>query len=220
MVTSKSLDVSGALAASIQTGTAPHEDGSTVIRNPAAEDDAISFQLQRARVDAGLSIVELSRLTGISKTVLHGYERSRTKPGAREIRLLCSALHISPNRLILGNDDFETDTPGFTSFYRKIRARPQLAALFYSMSMPLMASLLDEEEVKSVLFLVSNLVRARNPDFSDQLMMGAQEVMKTLDSVTMPDGAITISEENLQSLITETHQRIQNNLEKLNQSGK
>lgn len=217
MVSSDNPDTAGTPPADIQTGAASNHLDKAAKRDPAADEDAISFQLQRARVDAGLSIVELSKLTGISKTVLHGYERSRTKPGAREIRLLCTALHISPNRLILGNDDFETNTPDFTSFYRKIRARPQLAVLFYTMSMPLMASLLDEEEVKNVLFLVTSLVRARNPDVSNQLMTVAQEVMKSLDSVTMPDGALTISEQRLQSLITKTQERVQNNFEILKQ---
>jgi transcriptional regulator with XRE-family HTH domain len=65
----------------------------------------IAAELARARSNAGLSHSDLHRLTGISRSVLFGYENGRTKPGAREIRLLCDALKVTPNRLIYGSDD-------------------------------------------------------------------------------------------------------------------
>jgi transcriptional regulator with XRE-family HTH domain len=39
---------------------------------------------------------------GISRTVLVGYEAGKTKPGAREIRMLSAALGVTPNWLVLG----------------------------------------------------------------------------------------------------------------------
>jgi transcriptional regulator with XRE-family HTH domain len=65
----------------------------------------IAAELIRARTRAGLSHSELHRLTGISRPVLFGYEAGRTRPGAKEIRLLCDALKVTPNRLIYGSDD-------------------------------------------------------------------------------------------------------------------
>lgn len=75
----------------------------------------IAAELARARSKAGLSHSDLHRLTGISRSVLFGYENGRTKPGAREIRLLCDALKVTPNRLIYGSDDmpFEAVTSPF-----------------------------------------------------------------------------------------------------------
>lgn len=75
----------------------------------------IAAELARARSNAGLSHSDLHRLTGISRSVLFGYENGRTKPGAREIRLLCDALKVTPNRLIYGADDtpFEAGTSPF-----------------------------------------------------------------------------------------------------------
>lgn len=75
----------------------------------------IAAELARARSKAGLSHSDLHRLTGISRSVLFGYENGRTKPGAREIRLLCDALKVSPTRLIYGSDDapFEVGSSPF-----------------------------------------------------------------------------------------------------------
>lgn len=199
---------------SVNANTPPSDTDESVKRDPANDTDSISFQLQRARVDAGLSIVELSKQTGISKTVLHGYERGRTKPGAREIRLLCIALNVSPNRLILGGEVFEGTPSTFISFYRKVRARPELAGTFYVMCMPLMASLLDEEEVQSLLFLVASLIKARSPEVSDQLMLAAQEAMIALDRITVADGAVKVSEAELLALIAETQKRFEDKLGK------
>lgn len=42
---------------------------------------------------------------GISRTSLVGYESGTSRPGLREIKLLCEVLSISPNRLIYGTDD-------------------------------------------------------------------------------------------------------------------
>ncbi len=41
---------------------------------------------------------------GIHRTVLVGYEAGHSKPGAREIRILCETLSITPNWLIYGSD--------------------------------------------------------------------------------------------------------------------
>lgn len=65
----------------------------------------IAAELKRARTRAGIKHSELHRLTGVSRTVLIGYESGRTKPGAREIRLICDALKITPNRLLYGKED-------------------------------------------------------------------------------------------------------------------
>lgn len=83
--------------------------------SPAPQFGEIAAELARARSRAGLSHSDLHRLTGISRPVLFGYEAGRTKPGAKEIRLLCDALKVTPNRLIYGSDDapFEAGTSPF-----------------------------------------------------------------------------------------------------------
>lgn len=41
---------------------------------------------------------------GISRTAIIAYEQGASKPGLREIKLLCEVLHITPNWLIYGTD--------------------------------------------------------------------------------------------------------------------
>ena len=190
----------------------PKDNEVTPVRAPANEADLISIELQLARSTSGLSISDLSKLTGISKTVLHGYERGRTKPGAREIRLLSAALNISPNRLILGNDVFETDTPRFTSIYRKIKARPQLGSVLALMYMPFITSLLAEDELGSLLTLVDALVKAKSPEIAENFSIMADEVSNAIEQMTLPDGTLTIPPEQLQLLITNIQARVADRL--------
>jgi transcriptional regulator with XRE-family HTH domain len=67
---------------------------------------AIASELVAARERAGLSISELHRRTGISRTVLQGYEKARFAPGTLELRKLCETMGISANRVVFG-----TETP-------------------------------------------------------------------------------------------------------------
>lgn len=70
------------------------------------------IRLKRAEVGDGLSVEDLSRVCkefdpegkGISRLALSRYEAGKFMPGARELRILCKALGISPNWLLLGND--------------------------------------------------------------------------------------------------------------------
>src|SRR5689334_17943064 len=71
----------------------------------ASKFGGIAAEIKRARTRAGKSHSELHRETGISRTVLIGYESGRTRPGAREIRLICDALNTTPNRLLYGMEE-------------------------------------------------------------------------------------------------------------------
>ena len=84
------------------------------------------------------------------------------------------------------------------------------------MCMPLVASLMDEEEVMSLLRIVAGLMRARNPGASALLMTAAKEAMISLDSVTVADGSLKISQEELLALVTTTQQRMTNSLNESN----
>lgn len=197
------------------TDTPNPDDQPSPVRDPANEPDLISVQLQSARVQANLSVIELSKLTGISKTVLHGYERGRTKPGAREIRLLSSALNISPNRLILGNDSFETDRPRFTSIYRKIQARPAIGFMLAMMYMPFVTPLLDEDELRSILTLVEALVRAKHPETAENMAIMADELAQYFDTVTLPDGSMTVDPAALPTMIANIQAKVADRIAQL-----
>ena len=196
----------------MQANTPNEEPDSSVKRDPANDQDSISFQLQAARTNAGISVADLSKETGISKTVLHGYERGRTKPGAREIRLLCSALKVSPNQLLFGSEDFKADASEFTSFFRKVRARPELAGLYFTMMMPAMAALLEEEEVINLFHIVSALIRARSPSTAELISAAAKASIEVLDSKTTVDGAWKGTQEDLQGMVIKAATKLQNEL--------
>ena len=84
--------------------------GSKPPRKPVPEDE-IGDRIKEAREGRGWTQQVLSTRTrladpngeGISRTVLVGYEAGKTRPGAREIRLLSDALNVTPNWLLLGH---------------------------------------------------------------------------------------------------------------------
>lgn len=78
----------------------------------AVPEDGIGSRIRAARDAKGWSQTDLANLTkeidpqrkGVSRTVLVGYEGGQFKPAAREIRILCETLSITPNWLIFGSD--------------------------------------------------------------------------------------------------------------------
>lgn len=62
--------------------------------------------------EKGISMPELSRLTGISRHTIFDWQRRKTNPGADKIMVICEALQITPEELLYGrqNDD-EKSTP-------------------------------------------------------------------------------------------------------------
>ncbi|RZJ07990.1 MAG: XRE family transcriptional regulator [Rubrivivax sp.] len=74
---------------------------------------------------------------GISRTTLIGYEAGTSRPGSREIRLLCEALSITPNHLIFGEEQpavvvhpaLDVRWPGKSDLARALDLALVLAAL-------------------------------------------------------------------------------------------
>lgn len=73
---------------------------------------AIGERLKYARSELSLSVEALARLTkpydkheskGVSPTSIARYESGESLPGARELRLLCEALDVPPQWLLLGS---------------------------------------------------------------------------------------------------------------------
>lgn len=70
------------------------------------------IRLKRAELGNGLTVEDLSRVCkefdqegqGISRLAISRYEAGRFIPGARELRILCEALGVSPNWLLLGTE--------------------------------------------------------------------------------------------------------------------
>lgn len=125
--------------------------------SPAPVLGDIAAELSRARAKAGLSHSDLHRITGISRSVIFGYENGRTKPGSREIRLLCDALKVSPNRLIYGSDDPQYKDE-FSLFYDLDSDTDRVGA----MKLGVLMLMLSKEERLALLTLMSSILEARH----------------------------------------------------------
>lgn len=78
----------------------------------AVPEDEVGKRIQQKRNEFGWSQSGLAERTkhadangeGISRTVISGYETGEYKPGARELRILCETLKVSPNWLLYARE--------------------------------------------------------------------------------------------------------------------
>ena len=71
---------------------------------PVPTPNAFASELISARAKIGLTQGQLARASGLSLSAIKAYESGRNLPGARELRELCQALQISPNKLLFGTE--------------------------------------------------------------------------------------------------------------------
>lgn len=62
----------------------------------------ISERLFAIMKKKGVSMPDLSRMTGISRHTIFDWQRRGTNPGADKIMVICEALKIPPEELLLG----------------------------------------------------------------------------------------------------------------------
>src|SRR5690606_4832477 len=65
---------------------------------------AFASELIKARTELGLTQSKLAEQSGLSVSAIKAYESGRNLPGARELRELCQALQVSPNKLLFGTE--------------------------------------------------------------------------------------------------------------------
>lgn len=130
---------------------------------PPRTADGLAIRLRTARERKGLSLSDLHRRSGFSKTALHDYESGRTKPGARELRSLCELLEVTPNWLVFGAEEPFAPRPGLKSLV-KLRNGGPMAMMVAVFVVPLIIAALDEQELESLLALIGALVEARDPE--------------------------------------------------------
>lgn len=128
------------------------------------EKDPIALEIKRAREERDLNISDLSRLTGISRTVLFGYEAGRTRPGAREIRLIAEVLKVSPNRLLFGSEEPFEVRKGVSTLVTMAASNPITAVVASMFLLPMAAAVLREEEKVAFMSLLMAMVEARDKE--------------------------------------------------------
>ncbi len=65
----------------------------------------ISERLFEIMKQQNISMPELSRKTGISRHTIFDWQRRGTNPGADKIMVICEALKITPEELLIGTDE-------------------------------------------------------------------------------------------------------------------
>ncbi len=71
----------------------------------------ISERLFQIMSEKDVSMAQLSRMTGISRHTIYDWQKKNTNPGADKIMVICEALCITPEQLLLGTAD-DTE-PGY-----------------------------------------------------------------------------------------------------------
>ena len=123
-------------------------------------EDGIGIRLKAARESKGLSHSDLHRITGVSRMVISKYESGQNKPGAREIRLLCDALEVSPNQLIYGTEEPLRKSVGLAE---SLLDMGQGAVLPVVLIAPMLGAMLGREDTRTLLNLIESLLRAKSP---------------------------------------------------------
>ena len=153
------------------------EQGNSAATGEAPPLDVIAIQLKASREARGLSVSQLHTATGIARTALHDYEAGRYKPGANEIRKLCEALGITPNKLLTGRDNPESPkTPleevfGSGSENRQVMKAGQLLLM------------LPPDERDAFFKLLLSLVSSRYP---------AEKVREAMEQIEVVAGVLNV----------------------------
>lgn len=128
---------------------------------PKEIEDGIGIRLKAARELKGLSQSDLHNKTGLSRTVLINYEAGRHKPGARELRLICDALEISPNYLIYGSEEPHRRGSGLVDTLLGASALSKANA---SMLVPMCFAILGKDDSRALLSIIESMLKAKDPE--------------------------------------------------------
>ena len=71
----------------------------------------IGERLFRIMGEKNISMPQLSRMTGISRHTIFDWQRRNTNPGSDKIMVICEALQIRPEELLIGklNEEVQED---------------------------------------------------------------------------------------------------------------
>lgn len=165
-----------------------------------APEDGIGDRIRSARDARGLSQTALATRTkmvdpagkGVARTVLVGYESGNFRPGAREIRLICQALSVTPNWLLLGDELATTQASmetvrgrEWTNSLRLAMAisilKPHERAAFQSLVLSLAGRQLGDMKLSGLLYIGLAVARDSMPQL--QKWMGEDCEGKSLEEL-------------------------------------
>ena len=133
---------------------------------------SVSAEVRKARERADMTVSDLHRETGISRTVLQGYEAGRFVPGAMELKKLCLVLKVTPNRVLFGEEKPLEKKPLLAEFVGDVTKAMGTSKLAVALQV------LSSEEISALLSLVESIVISRVGGAKKlQEMFGAVDVM-------------------------------------------
>lgn len=156
---------------------------------PLPEPITFASELIKARTERGLTQSALAQRSGLSLSAIKAYEAGRNLPGARELRELCQALQVSPNKLLFGTEEpFKDSAPALDMPAENEHVRAaRVAALM---------ALLSQNESASIATLVHALTIARHGEekvrevlLSTDLMVGMMREVVSQGNETLATGA-------------------------------
>ncbi|MCZ8253422.1 MAG: helix-turn-helix transcriptional regulator [Hylemonella sp.] len=185
-----------------ETATSPTEVVVAASENRKQVLHTISSELKKARARVQLSITDLHKKTGISRTVLQGYEAGRFAPGSPELKKLCETLNVSPNQVIFGREAPLEDKSALADFVGDLGKAQNTARLTIA------AQLLTPSELRAMLSLIESIALPRlgGKEHLDALIASVGLLFDEKDGLlsvlegTAEDVAALVSEEKIKAL--------------------
>lgn len=137
-----------------QSAAAPKDVASASVARQVSL-QAIANELRAARERSGLTVSEIHRQTGISRTVLQGYEAARFAPGTLELRKICEVLKVTPNRIVFGEEKPMESKPLLASYVGDLSKATNTARI------AVILQVLTAQELNALLALIESIVIQR-----------------------------------------------------------
>lgn len=136
-------------------------------RKPKDENDQLAKnvgeQITHAMKRRGMTVSDLHKATGISRTVLLAYTRGNYAPGARELKLLCEHLETTPTVLLFGRNEIKSSPYKIGDIALSSQGALVVTCLVF-------IGQLTQREQEAVLTLIESLVEARDPQAHGQMV--------------------------------------------------
>lgn len=144
--------------------------------NTLEPEASLGSRLQMLREGKGLTQAKVAELTkradrdrkGLSRAVISFYEAGTTRPGPKEIRLLCEALQVSPSYLIYGSDDPFNEATNYQRYMNMGRSDAEHAAYVHYLF-----SRLESPHRLAVLRLLRDLLQLSEKGFDKRMKVEA-----------------------------------------------
>lgn len=118
----------------------------------------LASELIKGRERLGLTQAQLAAASHVSLSAIKGYETGRNFPGARELRQLCQALRLSPNKVLFG-----VETPFPEEVLRDPASHPgQRGAEISRSRVSILMQFLAADECRAVYTIVQAIAVARH----------------------------------------------------------